>query len=135
MKKRWVLLMVLMGSCFAATGAEPTTDTPAYRGKPSVDGGVCCQTLGEVRTHIDSIDEKIIALMAERQKYVSEAARFKANPAEVEAPARVEAVLNKVTVLSKKDGLDPGVARATYRTMITGFTGLEQQLYKNSEKH
>ena len=41
-------------------------DAPAFWGQPSVDGGQCCRTLGEVRSHIDALDKQIVALIAER---------------------------------------------------------------------
>jgi isochorismate pyruvate lyase len=39
-------------------------------------------SLAEVRGNIDRIDHAIVALMAERAKYVAEAGRFKPDPAE-----------------------------------------------------
>ena len=72
--------------------ADDAADHPAYWGSPSVDGGQCCASLADVRVHIDRIDRQIVALMAERGQYVAEAGRFKADPAAVSAPARVEAI-------------------------------------------
>jgi isochorismate pyruvate lyase len=109
-----------------AQAEEPSTTTPAYRGAPTVDGGACCATLGEVRDNIDRIDRAIIAAMAERGKYVHEAARFKKSPAEVEAPQRVEQVVRKAKALAAEDGLPPEVAEATYRAMVRAFTAYEQ---------
>jgi isochorismate pyruvate lyase len=108
---------------------EPSTTTPAYRGAPTVDDGVCCATLGEVRDNIDRIDRidrAIVAAMAERGKYVHEAARFKKSPAEVEAPQRVEQVVRKAKALAAEDGLPLEVAEATYRAMVRAFTAYEQ---------
>ena len=62
----------------AAARADDAATHPAYWGVPSVDGGKCCATLAEVRDNIDRIDHAIVALMAERGKYVAEAGRFKA---------------------------------------------------------
>ena len=92
--KLWLLaamLVVLAGAARADDAARP-----AYWGSPSVDGGKCCQTLAEVRDNIDRLDREIVKLMAERQKYVGEAGRFKKDPAAVSAPARVEAIIAKV---------------------------------------
>ncbi len=75
---------------------------PAYWGAPSVDGGKCCASLVEVRDNIDRLDRQIIALMAERGKYVAEAGRFKADPAAVSAPARVEAIIAKVKTIARR---------------------------------
>ncbi len=82
---------------FAAPAcADDAADHPAYWGTPSVDGGKCCASLADVRANIDRIDKAIVALMAERGQYVAEAGRFKADPAAVSAPARVEAIIAKV---------------------------------------
>lgn len=99
---------------------------PAFWGQPSVDGGKCCNTLAEVRDNIDRIDRDIVKLMAERQKYVGEAGRFKKDPAAVSAPARVEAIIVKVKALAKDVGLAPDVAEKTYRALIAGFEDYER---------
>jgi isochorismate pyruvate lyase len=112
-------------SVMAAHADEPSTTARAYRGTPGVDGGKCCATLGEVRDNIDRIDREIIRAMAERSKYVHEAARFKKSPAEVEAPQRVEQVVQKARALAAEDGLPPEVAEATYRAMVRAFTEYE----------
>jgi isochorismate pyruvate lyase len=95
-------------------------------GSPSVDGGKCCQSLMEVRDHIDAIDREILGLMAERQKYVGEAGRFKKDPASVSAPARVEAIIAKAKQIARDDGLAESVAERTYRAMIGGFEDYER---------
>ena len=101
-------------------------DRPAYWGSPSVDGGKCCETLAQVREHIDAIDREIVAAMAERGKYVAEAGRFKKDLAAVSAPARVEAIVAKVRKLAESDGLAPEVAERTYRAMIAAFEDYER---------
>jgi isochorismate pyruvate lyase len=101
-------------------------DAPAYWGTPSVDGGKCCNTLGEVRVNIDRIDRQIIALMAERGRYVAEAGRFKANPAAVSAPSRVEEIIAKVRGIARENGLAEDVAERAYRAMIAAFEDFER---------
>jgi len=110
-------------AAFAAGEAEP----PAYWGTPSVDGGKCCASLSEVRDNIDRIDRQIVTLMAERGKYVAEAGRFKADPAAVSAPARVEAIILKVKALAREDGLAEPVAERTYRALIAAFEDYERE--------
>lgn len=111
-----------------ACADEPGATAPAYRGTPGVDGGKCCATLGEVRENIDRIDREIVRAMAERSKYVHEAARFKKSAAEVEAPQRVEQVVEKAKALAAQDGLPPEVVEATYRAMIKAFTEYERSV-------
>lgn len=113
----------------AAMAEEPATSAPALWGSPTVDNGACCKTLGEVRDNIDRLDREIVRLMAERGRYVHEAARFKANPAQVEAPQRADAVVKKAMTLAEQNGLSPHVAEAAYRAMVRGFIDYEQGVF------
>ena len=115
---------------FAASADE--TERPAYWGQPSVDGGACCATLGEVRRHIDAIDRQILAAMAERGKYVAEAGRFKKDPAAVADPARVEAIVTRVGAMAQAQGLAPEVAEATWRAMIAAFEDFERAQWRKA---
>jgi isochorismate pyruvate lyase len=125
-----ILAVVAVATVAAAARAEePATETPALWGAPTVDGGKCCQTLAEVRGNIDRLDQEIVRLMAERGKFVHEAARFKANPAQVEAPERAEAVVKKAMDLAQQDGLSPKVAEAAYRAMVRAFMEYEQGVF------
>lgn len=90
-------------------------------------------SLEEVRTNIDRIDKQIIQLMAQRQLYVKEAARFKNTANDVKAPARVEAVISKVKTLAAQHGLDQEIAEAVYRTMIHGFIQKEQEEFNKNK--
>jgi isochorismate pyruvate lyase len=126
MRRMLAALGVAALSLMPAHADEPSATAPAYRGAPGVDGGKCCATLGEVRVNIDRIDREIVRAMAERSKYVHEAARFKRSAAEVEAPQRVEQVVEKAKALAAQDGLPPEVAEATYRAMIKAFTEYER---------
>ncbi|MBV9076723.1 MAG: chorismate mutase [Methylobacteriaceae bacterium] len=125
---------IMMAACLAfvagaALADEPSTSGAAFWGEPTVDGGACCRTLGEVRDNIDRLDREIVRLMAERGKYVHEAARFKKNPAQVEAPERAEAVVRKAGALAKENGLSPVVAEASYRAMVGAFISYEQGVF------
>jgi isochorismate pyruvate lyase len=120
------LVIAVLASTSAGAAAE---EGKAYWGEPSVDGGKCCKSLSEVRENIDRIDRDLVRLMAERQKYVAEAGRFKANPAAVSAPARVEQVIEKVKALAHDQGLAESVAEKTFRAMIAGFEDYERDVW------
>jgi isochorismate pyruvate lyase len=120
-----VLFVSGVSSVHAQNAADPATH-PAYWGEPSANGGKCCATLLEVRDNIDRIDRAIIALMAERGQYVAEAGRFKADPAAVSAPARVEAIIAKVRTIARQNGLAESVAERSYRAMIAAFEDYER---------
>lgn len=116
-------LLALVG---AAVPEERGTPGEAFWGEPGVDGGRCCRSLGEVRENIDRIDRELVRLMAERGRYVHEAARFKASPAQVEDPQRIEQIVARVRRAAAAQQLSPEVAEATYRAMVGAFTAYEQ---------
>lgn len=90
----------------------------------------CCASLAEVRANIDRIDTGILALMAERSRYVAEAARFKPDAARVHDGARVEEIIARIRRLAAEKDLPPDVAEATWRAMIAAFTEYEKAFVK-----
>lgn len=84
-----------------------------------------CNNLETVRMNIDQIDRKIVKLISERSFYVKQAARFKKTTDDVKAPARVEAVIDKVKKLAIENDIDPDLIENVYRTMINCFINLE----------
>jgi isochorismate pyruvate lyase len=127
MIRKIVLVGILICPLGAASAEDAAATHPAYWGSPSVDGGKCCSNLREVRDNIDRIDRQIIQLMAEREKYVAEAGRFKSDPAAVSAPARVEAIIAKVRQIASGEGLAETVAERTFRAMIAAFEDYERE--------
>jgi isochorismate pyruvate lyase len=127
--RRSFLVLVLMMAPLVSQAEEPATTTSALWGSPTVDKGACCSTLAEVRQNIDRIDRELVRLMAERGRYVHEASRFKANPAQVEAPERAEAVVRKAMSLAEENGLSPRIAETTYRAMVRSFIDYEQDVF------
>ncbi|NMZ38956.1 chorismate mutase [Pseudomonas proteolytica] len=91
---------------------------------------VTCTTLEQVRENIDRLDRQIVALLAERGSFVSQAARFKKDSDGVKAPQRVEQVINKVRVLSHTLGANPDVTEQVYRAMISAF--IQQELAEHA---
>ncbi|WP_028628194.1 chorismate mutase [Metapseudomonas resinovorans] len=89
-----------------------------------------CRSLDEVRAQIDLLDRRIVALLAERGAYVRQAARYKRDQAEVEAPQRVAAVIARVRALAAESGADERVVEAVYRAMISAF--IEAELSEHS---
>lgn len=86
---------------------------------------VTCSSLAEVRSNIDVIDRKIVALIAERGGFVMQAARFKKSTDDVKAPQRVEQVISKARTLAHELDANPDVVEAVYRAMISAFINAE----------
>lgn len=91
-----------------------------------------CKSLSEVRSNIDRIDKSIIQLLADRSCYVNQAAKFKKTEQEVEAPNRVEEIINKVRYLAETNSLNPSIAEKVYRTIIGAFIQQEKEIVNNT---
>ncbi|WP_456268094.1 chorismate mutase [Kushneria sp. AK178] len=90
-----------------------------------------CHDLQAVRYHIDRIDRDIVAALAERGDYVKQAAAFKRNEQEVQAPQRVEEVIAGVRALAQEKRADPDVVEQVYRAMITAFIDAETRTHRH----
>lgn len=87
-------------------------------------------SLARVRERIDAIDAQIVTLLAERGRYVKDAARFKRDSFQVSAPQRQQEVIDTVRRLAEETGAFPEVVEACYRAMIAGFIAREQQQHQ-----
>ena len=77
-----------------------------------------CADMTEVRAAIDAIDQRMVALIAERLHYIDEAARIKQSRDQVRDEARVADVLQKVEAEARRLGIDPEVVTAAYRSLV-----------------
>ncbi len=84
-----------------------------------------CANLDEVRDNIDRVDREIVALLAERQGYVTQAARMKSSVAEVVDQARIEDIIAKVRAIAAEHGADADVVERIYRRMIACYIDFE----------
>lgn len=84
-----------------------------------------CSSLEEVREFIDATDHQIVALLAQRARFVRQAAHFKTDKAAVRSPERVRQVLDRVRNMANRHALNPDLVEATYRVMIEGFIQCE----------
>ena len=85
-----------------------------------------CNTMAEVRSHIDAIDACIVDLLAERSTYVAQAARIKNNPDLIVDVQRIEHIIARVRQLAANNGAPADVAEVTYRAMISAFIEFER---------
>ena len=85
-----------------------------------------CNTMQDVRAHIDALDARIVALVAERSGYVAQAARIKQNAEQIFDGARIEAIIASVRAQAAAAGAPEAVMEATYRAMIGAFIDFER---------
>lgn len=84
-----------------------------------------CATMAEVRQGVDALDRALVALLAERQRYMDAAARIKQDRAAVRDEARIEEVVAKVKAEARAQGLSVEIAEPVWRTLIEGCIAYE----------
>lgn len=77
-----------------------------------------CQSKDDVRAEIDRVDQALLALFAERHRYVTRMAQIKTDPHEARDPVRIEAVIAQVRQRSLALDLDEDQAELIWRTLI-----------------
>lgn len=77
-----------------------------------------CETMTDVRREIDRLDRELVLLMAERLRYIEEAAKVKQDRNRVRDEDRIEDVVAKVLAESEKVGLTREVAEPIWRLLI-----------------
>ncbi len=77
-----------------------------------------CTSMTELRAAIDTLDKRLVALLAERQTYVERAAILKAERDAVRDPARIEEVVRHVVAEAARTGLSPAIAETVWRALI-----------------
>ena len=90
-----------------------------------------CQSLEEVRSAVDAIDDQIIELMSQRNAYVKQAAHFKNSVEEVKAPERVDYVLERIRHKALTLGLNPHMVAKIYEMMINEMVESEIAQFRN----
>jgi len=92
-----------------------------------------CNSLKEVREEIDSLDDRIVELIAERNQYIKQAARFKNTIAEVKAPDRIDAVIQRLRRKALDLDLNPNLVADLYRMMIDEMVETEIAELRNAK--
>ena len=77
-----------------------------------------CGSMEELRAAIDSLDARLVALLAVRQAYIERAAQLKTGRDQVRDPERIEDVVAKVIAEGRRAGLSAEIAEPVWRTLI-----------------
>ncbi|MGD9946379.1 MAG: chorismate mutase [Burkholderiaceae bacterium] len=116
---------------------EPRADVAPVRRFKDPDYVPQAASLGELRAKIDALDERIVALLAERGRYVRDATRFKRDAFQVSAPQRQEQVFARVRELAARHEQDfPGlsdVVETAYRTLVAAYIAGEGRFFDDTE--
>ena len=86
-----------------------------------------CETMAEVRSHIDALDERITALLVERTGYMSQAARIKQDVHKVHDQERIEFIAARVRQMAAELGGQPEVVEAVYCVLMDASITFEHR--------
>ena len=84
-----------------------------------------CNNMTEVRLGVDRLDKKLVRILAERQRYMTAAARIKNKRDDVRDTARIEDVISKVLEEAKVQGLSREIAEIVWRNLIEASISYE----------
>ena len=88
-----------------------------------------CGSMAEVRAGVDALDRALVAILAERMRYMDAAARIKPDRGAVRDEGRVEDVVAKVLAAAARDGLPAEVAEPVWRLLIDRCIAYELQAH------
>jgi isochorismate pyruvate lyase len=88
----------------------------------------------ELRQAIDTLDARLVTLLALRQAYVERAAVLKPERSAVRDDARIEEVVQKVMAEGERAGLSPGIAEKVWRSLIAASIEHEYAAFDGKTK-
>ena len=77
-----------------------------------------CRDMPTLRREIDRLDRALVAMLAERQRYIERAAVIKQDRGRVRDEARIEDVVAKVVAEARRVGLSPEIAEPVWRELV-----------------
>lgn len=92
-----------------------------------------CNTLEEVRSEIDIIDDRIVELISQRSHLIRQAAAFKNSVDEVKATDRIEFILQKVRHSAIQADVSPNMISDLFKIMIDEMVETEISEFRNTE--
>jgi isochorismate pyruvate lyase len=94
-----------------------------------------CNSLDEIRWHIDELDQQIVSLIGERFRYVKEVMRFKSTSNDIIAPERYNAVIASRRQMAVENGLSPDIVESLYRLLLNYFIEEERLILEKRKNN
>ncbi len=90
-----------------------------------------CDTLDELRKEVDKVDEKIVAMIGERNEYIKQASKFKKSVDEIKEKSRIEEVVDRARHQAVMLGVSPNTIAEIYELMIDEMVETEIAEFRN----
>lgn len=88
------------------------------QGPRAIDRVQHCTDMREVRRNVDALDDLLVPLLVTRMGYMRQAARIKADAAQVRDEGRIEAIVARVRERTATEGGQPAMMEAVYRHLM-----------------
>ena len=86
-----------------------------------------CTTMEDVRRFIDALDDVLVPLLVTRGGYMTQAARIKHDENQVRDEERIESIVARVCEQAAREGGEPEVIEAIYRSMMEAYIAYEHR--------
>ncbi|MDB2562740.1 chorismate mutase [Sulfurimonas sp.] len=92
-----------------------------------------CNSLEEVRTKIDELDDRLVELISQRSHYIKQAAVFKNSVDEIKADERIEFIKQKVRHKAIQMEVSPNMISELFTIMIDEMVETEIAEFRNKD--
>lgn len=103
--------------------------------RPGITEPEACQTMQDVRAGVDALDRELVALIAERARYMEAAARIKPSRDVVRDEWRINDVIAKVTAEAEKKGLAVAIAEPVWRELVERSIAYEFSVWDKTREN
>ena len=86
--------------------------------------------LNQIRVKLDKLDNKLLYLLKIRTNLVKEVLRLKEHKSEIVDQKRINFILNKIKIKSKKLKIDPKITNRIWKNMIWSYIDFERRNFK-----
>ena len=86
--------------------------------------------LNQIRVKLDKLDNKLLSLLKIRTNLVKEVLRLKEHKSEIVDKKRINFILNKIKIKSKKLKIDPKITNRIWKNMIWSYIDYERRNFK-----
>ena len=83
-----------------------------------------------IRTNLDKLDNKLLALIKYRTSLVKDVLKLKEFKKEIVDQKRINFILNKIKVKSKNLKIDPKITNRIWKNMIWSYIDFERRNFK-----
>jgi len=94
---------------------------------------VICNSLQEIRSNIDILDDKLVELISQRSHFVRQAAKFKNSVEDVKADERIEFIMQKVRRKAIELDVSPNLISELFTIMIHEMVETEISEFRNAQ--